>query len=201
MIVLMRHAHTDGGSGRCIGRTEVPLSAQGVQQAVEASAVLRECGFLRLCTSPATRAIRTIEPLAAELGVQAEIVPELNEIDMGAWDGQTFDAIRTQYPAEYVRRGENFSDFKPPRGESFNDVADRAMPILNRLASGPQRVLAVTHAGVIRSVLCRITGHTMDDPFHYSPGYAQCTVFTAVNGGVELIQTTVDVSSLPSFLV
>lgn len=201
MIVLMRHAHTDGGRGRCIGRTEVPLSDQGVQQAVEASAVLRECGVIRLCTSPATRAIRTIEPLAAELGIQTEIIPEFNEIDMGAWDGQTFNTIRAQYPAEYALRGENFGDFRPPSGESFNDVADRAMRTLNRLASGPQPVLAVTHAGVIRSVLCRITGHTMDDPFYYNPGYAQCTLFTIVDGGVELIRTNVDVSSLPSFLV
>jgi len=163
--------------------------------------MLCDCGFLRLCTSPAKRAVTTIEPLAKELGIQAETVPDLHEIDMGAWDGQTFDAIRRQHPAEYVRRGENFSDFRPPGGESFNDVADRAILSLTRLALGPQHVLAVTHAGVIRSVLCRLTGHTMDDPFHYKPDYAQCTVFDAVDGRVELIRTNIDVMSLPSFLV
>lgn len=201
MIILMRHAHTEAGKGRCIGRTEVPLSVLGFRQAAELPSILGECGFLRICTSPAERAQKTTEPLAASLGVHMEVIPGLNEMDMGTWDGLAFDDIRAQFPTEYARRGENFRDFRPPEGESFEDVAERATQSLKILTSGPQHVLAVTHAGVIRSVLCRSSGHTLNDPFYFKPGYTQCSVLEAVGGSIKLIKTSVNPSSLPSFLL
>jgi probable phosphoglycerate mutase len=200
MIVLMRHAHTDSGKGLCIGRTPVSLSLKGKEQASEVAESLRDLIFSRLCVSPSARAMDTLSPLAATLGIKPAVVAALDEIDMGEWDGLSFSEIKEAYPEAYEARGSQFGNFRPPGGESFNDVADRSLAILSRLAREEQLIFAVTHAGVIRSVLCRVTGHPMDDLFHYSPGNVRCTVLTAKEGGLELVATDVAPSDLAAIL-
>ena len=187
MIVLMRHARTEGGEGRCIGRTPLDLSEAGREQAARAAASLAGCGFARLCSSPARRAVDTLRPLAERLHLEPELMPGLDEIDMGEWDGLPFDEIRERDPGAYAERGRAFAAFRPPGGESFADVAQRAMAALLSLAAGPQPVLAVTHAGVIRAALCRLTGHPLDDLFHFSPEHAVCTVVRSDPEGLRLV--------------
>jgi probable phosphoglycerate mutase len=200
MIVLVRHARTDQAKGRCVGRTDVALSDEGVAQAERLAASLADAGFVRLCASPARRALNTLAPLAARLDREAEIIPELDEIDMGEWDGLFFDDIRTRFPAGYAERGVRFGGFRPPGGESFHDVADRAMSALVRLAAGPQPVLAVTHAGVIRSVLCRVTGHPMDGLFRFEPEHGMCTILAPAGKGLELVADAVIPDDVASYL-
>ncbi|MCJ2164778.1 histidine phosphatase family protein [Pseudodesulfovibrio sp. S3] len=200
MIVLLRHARTSGGRGRCIGRTPLPLSGEGVAQALMLEKTLRAVRFARLCSSPSQRALDTIAPLAESLHLSVEVMPGLDEIDMGAWEGFSFEDIRKRSPEEYALRGSRFGSFRPTGGESFNDVADRAMGILDGLAAGPQPVLAVTHAGVIRSVLCRLTGHPLDDLFHFAPDNLGCTVLRPMQPGHELAATGLLPEDIPSFL-
>jgi len=201
MIVLMRHARSEGGTGRCIGRTALPLSAEGAKRAVEAARVLSGTGFVRLCSSPARRAVETLAPLAGLLGLAPEVMADLDEIDMGEWDGLPFDEIRARFPDAYAARGGEFSGFRAPSGESFADVADRAMSVLDRLAAGPRPVLAVTHAGFIRTVLCRLTGYPLDDLFHFRPECATCTVVAGEPGGLQVIGTGLIPALLPAVML
>ncbi|MBG0789890.1 MAG: histidine phosphatase family protein [Desulfovibrionaceae bacterium] len=200
MIVLMRHAHTAQAKGRCVGRTDVPLSVQGIAQAEEAAEALSGAGFVRLCASPSGRARDTLAPLADCLSMRADVLFDLDEIDMGEWDGLFFSDIRARFPDAYAERGSRFGGFRPPGGESFNDAADRAMAVLGRLASGPRPVLAVTHAGVIRAVLCRLTGHPMDDPFRFAPGHCRCTLLTPTEAGLDLAAENLSPADVASYL-
>ncbi|BCS88055.1 histidine phosphatase family protein [Pseudodesulfovibrio sediminis] len=191
MILLARHAQTVGGKGRCIGRTALPLSDIGKEQAKHMAEALVHIPLRRLCTSPSQRALDTIAPLARRLDTMPEVHHQLDEIDMGEWDGVPFDDIQKDYPEAYAKRGMDFSGFQPPNGESFNQVAERAMAVLNALAQGPRPVLAVTHAGVIRSVLCRLMQHTLDDLFNFKPAHACMTIIWRGPTGLEIIETNV----------
>lgn len=199
MIVLMRHARTEGGEGRCIGRTALKLSEEGAQQAAVAAEVLRDCGFARLCCSPSLRACDTVAPLAGRMKLDPVVIPGLDEIDMGAWDGLTFSEIRERFPRDYELRGKDFAGFKPPNGESFNAVADRAVSALEHSAAGPLPVLAVTHAGVIRSVLCRLTGHPMNNLFDYTPGYLECSILKVSPTGLSFVATGLQPAAVRTF--
>lgn len=200
MIVLMRHAHTEGGQGCCIGRTALELSEKGRVRADEAAHILRRGGFVRLCCSPSRRAVSTLSPLCEQTGLPADVIGALDEIDMGEWDGMSFAEIRAQHPLDFERRGKNFATFRPPRGESFNDVADRAMLALKQLSSGPLPLLAVTHAGVIRSVLCRATGHPLDDLFHFSPRHLECSVLRFSEGVATMLATNLSPDAVVEML-
>ncbi|WP_316901090.1 histidine phosphatase family protein [Pseudodesulfovibrio indicus] len=191
MIILLRHAVTDVAPGTCIGRTPTRLSPQGEAQARELAGSFAEVGVVRICSSPATRAMDTVSPLAERLGLPVETWPALDEIDMGAWDGLPFETIRRDHPDGYARRGREFASFHAPGGESFEEVAERAMGAMRRLAGGAMPVLAATHAGVIRAVLCRVTGHPLGDLFHFRPGHCRCTVLGFVAGGFGVLAPSV----------
>lgn len=186
MIILLRHGRIEDGKGRCMGRTDAPLSRDGLVQARTLADELGEIPLARLCSSPAGRAMATVAPLAARIGMEVDPLPALDEIDMGEWDGLSFDVIRERFPREYAERGKRLGAYRVPGGESFEDVAERAMEALGELAQGPKPVLAATHAGVIRAVLCRITGHPLDGLFRFTPSYARCTILRG-DGTYEIV--------------
>jgi len=196
VIVLMRHAQTEGGSGRYIGRTSLPLSETGKRQARELAQTLWDADIGTLCSSPSSRAVETTAPLAARLGLEVKRISGLDEIDLGSWEGLRFEEVRTMDPEGYEERGKHFANFRPPGGECFNDVADRALAALHTLAAMPQNVLAVTHAGVIRSVLCRLTGRPMNQLFHFMPEHTKCTVLKHTTAGLESMGTAIDPADL-----
>ncbi len=169
MIVLMRHARTEGGKGRYIGTTDLALSKYGRKQAVVLSESLKGLPFKSLWTSPLGRARDTAAPIAAGLGLSLETMPGLAEISLGQWEGRTFEEVERDDPKGYEARGLNFADFRPPGGESFADVGQRALEACARMAACPMPCLAVTHAGVIRVLLCRILGLPLNELFTFTP--------------------------------
>ena len=190
-IVLLRHAATRGGKGRAIGRTPLALSEEGQRQAaalVESLPCLlaRLSGgkgirsFAAVYSSPASRALDTLAPQYGQMAQgsfaclpQATILPELDEIDLGEWDGLAFEDIRSRFPQAYAMRGRDMAGFRPPGGENFRDVDARMQAAMTRMATGPLPALAVTHAGCIRTVLCRCTATPLDALFSFSPPHAR----------------------------
>jgi probable phosphoglycerate mutase len=63
------------------------------------------------------------------------------------------------------------ADFCPPDGESFRDVQKRALGFLSGLPRDHGNILLVTHAGVIRTILCAVQGIDLKDLFSISPDY------------------------------
>ncbi|WBF65981.1 histidine phosphatase family protein [Desulfovibrio subterraneus] len=190
-IVLLRHAATTGGKGRAIGRTPLALSEEGQQQAASLVESLPRLlarlsgnrtgrSFAAVYSSPASRALDTLAPQYGQMAQgrfaclpQATILPELDEIDLGEWDGLAFEDIRSRFPQAYAMRGRDMAGFRPPGGENFRDVDARMQAAMTRMATGPLPALAVTHAGCIRTVLCRCTATPLDALFSFSPPHAR----------------------------
>jgi probable phosphoglycerate mutase len=74
-------------------------------------------------------------------------------------------------------RGEDVAGFRPPAGESFTDVLQRVTPCIGRIcseSSGP--VLVVTHAGVIRVLICKALGMPISGLFRIRVDYGGLTL-------------------------
>ena len=96
-LYLIRHGETEWSlSGRHTGETDIPLSAQGEQDARRLGETLRAAGLTRVLTSPRKRARRTCA--LAELTPVAEIEPDLAEWDYGDYEGQRSADIRKERP-------------------------------------------------------------------------------------------------------
>lgn len=186
MIVLVRHGEAEDAAGRAVGRVDLPLSARGREQAADLAAGLGRVAWAGLCASPLARARDTLAPLAAATGLAPAIRADLAEISLGDWDGLAWDEVRARFPEAYAARGRNLAGFAPPGGESFAALAARAGAVLDQLAAGPQPVLAVTHAGVIRVVLARIQGLPLERIFSLTPQPGRCTLLAPHAGGLRL---------------
>ena len=87
-IHLIRHGQTQANNdGRYIGRTDEPLSPEGLMQLLSMKQQYDYPGGARFFTSPLTRCRQTLEVLYP--GCHAEVVDGLAECDFGEWDGKS----------------------------------------------------------------------------------------------------------------
>lgn len=160
-LYLVRHALPEypGGTRMCLGQSQdVPLSREGFAQASELGRIFVRLSPEAVYTSPLLRARQTAEGLS---GGRAPVVilPELIELNGGAWDGQPMDVIRRCYP-EYFRRGTDSTC--PPGGETDEEGKTRLFRALEEIDRRTQTCAAlVAHAGVNRVLLCAL----MQRPF------------------------------------
>src|SRR4051812_32438831 len=93
-LFFIRHGETEWSlDGRHTGRTEVPLTEQGEQDARKLGTRLPKDLFARVFSSPRLRARRTGELVG--LAPAIEIDPELAEWDYGAYEGWRTVEIRS----------------------------------------------------------------------------------------------------------
>lgn len=147
-IVLVRHGQsTWNADGRWQGQADPPLSPLGEAQA---RAAADTCPAVDgVVTSDLVRARRTAEIIAgARQFGPVRLEPRLRETHTGEWTGLTRDEIEAAWPRWLAE------DRRPPSFETWESVADRALNGLRHLhvAYPGQTILAVAHAGVIRSV-------------------------------------------------
>ncbi len=153
--LLLRHGQTPMSvQKRYAGRSDVPLTDVGLQQAAAAAKSLASAGLDVIVTSPLQRAARTAEEIAGLTGVPLVTDEGFRETDFGAWEGLTFAEVRERWPAEL---GTWLADpaVAPPAGESFAAVSARVTEALRRVLAGRagQRILIVSHVTPIKTLV------------------------------------------------
>ncbi len=181
-LVLVRHAHpATGSTGRLIGATDPLLDEQGEAQARgTADRVARfepECCF----SSPLARCRQTAAAIAGPLPVRFD--PDLREIDFGRWENQTLAEVSAAEPDLVARWAEYDPAFAFPGGESLAGFQDRVSRVARRLA-GEQAgtVLVVSHAGVIRALVCQYLGLRPSQYVLFDVGHASITLIHLFDG-------------------
>jgi len=150
-LILARHGETDWNrNGIWQGHGDPPLNDLGRRQAAELAARLADVEIDALYSSDLRRAYETAEIVARAKGLSITTDAELREMDVGSWSGLTTDEIRERFPeVEYAHDAEAREVFHA-----------RAVGALDRLAKAHagDRVLVVTHGGVIRSLERQLYG-------------------------------------------
>jgi ribonuclease H / adenosylcobalamin/alpha-ribazole phosphatase len=155
VTALLRHGQTPMSvQKRYAGRTDVPLTEVGVQQAAAAAKRLASAGLGVIVTSPLLRTVQTAQAVAAVTGAAVVTDDGFRETDFGAWEGLTFAEVRERWPAEMSAWLAD-PEVAPPGGESFTDVSARVTAALDRLlaARAGQTVLIVSHVTPIKTLV------------------------------------------------
>jgi alpha-ribazole phosphatase len=160
-LMLMRHGSTGHAfHGRFVGQTDIPVASEGLEQ-VEAMASY-VCGKKpdRCFCSPLLRTRQTAAVVSRAVGLSVEEVADLREIDFGRWEKMTFAEISASEPAPLIDRWAAWDeDFSFPGGESLRDFVERVRRAAKLITeSAASRILAVTHGGVIRAMICHLLG-------------------------------------------
>lgn len=181
-LLLVRHgltaANADGGA-RLSGWTDVPLSATGVEQARRlARRLAAEPPAAALWSSPLARARVTAEIIAGPLLPRLGVHPGLREIHCGEVDGLPAEEVRRDLPELWAaNQRQDDEGFRWPGGESYRELRQRCLAALGAIAAGHpgERVLVVTHAGVISQILGAIQGTSAARWEDHRPGNASLT--------------------------
>ena len=143
-FVFVRHGETPLNRDCLIGgRTDVPLSARGEDQAQHASVMLAQRRWSLVAVSPQQRARRTAE--LALPGAVMTIVPDLRERD---WGDLECRPLSEQTPYEVT----------PPNGEAWLPFCTRVTAALNALLADYDTPLVIAHSGVFRVIRLLATG-------------------------------------------
>jgi probable phosphoglycerate mutase len=150
-IVLVRHGETEWSrDGRHTGRTDVPLTDAGREQASLLSRRLAARSFALVLVSPRERAQETAR--LAGLAEHAKEDAGLAEWDYGDYEGRTTADIRRERPGwELWRDG-------CPGGESPEDVGARVDRVIERALAAGGDVALVAHGHVLRALGARWVG-------------------------------------------
>src|SRR5271169_3725312 len=139
---------------RYAGRSDVPLTDVGVQQAAASAKRLASAGLGVIVTSPLLRTVQTAQEVAAVTGAAVVTDDGFRETDFGAWEGLTFAEVRERWPSE-VRTWLADPAVAPPGGESFVEVSERVTAALHRVLDDRERqtVLIVSHVTPIKTLV------------------------------------------------
>ena len=187
LLYLVRHGTTTlNAENRYRGRRDVPLDAQGYQDAVDAARCLSGAGLAAVYTSPLRRAIATAQIIADEASVpDLRILHGLTNVDYGAWEGMTAEEAAMFDPEAFALYRTSPDRAACPLGERLSDARDRMMEALRLIAArhAGEAVVAVTHAVMIRLVFVQISGIS-DERWRRPVGRGSVTAFYAEDGRI-----------------
>ncbi len=154
------------------GSTDDDLSDGGWLQMVAAIEGKNEWDII--ITSPLSSCREFAEVIAQEEEIDLEINNAFKEIDFGEWEDQTLEALLKQEGDLLNAWWQSPTQITPPNGEDFYDFRARvqkAFKVLIEEYQG-QRILIVTHSGVIRVILMSILGMQDSNLFRLNVDYA-----------------------------
>jgi len=160
-VLVWRHGQTAWNLQRRFqGQLDVPLDDLGRAQAARAAALLAGFSPSAIVSSDLVRARETAQALADVTGRQIATDPRLREIDVGVWQGLTFDEVAERYPVEAASWRDG-GDGRRGGGESLVEVGARAVAAVDdalvSLADGATLVV-VTHGAAGRAIVASMIG-------------------------------------------
>jgi len=187
-IHLIRHGEV---VRQCFnGHSDVGLTPRGVDQFHELKPRL-DPGRISACyTSDLSRTVRGGEILGTHLGVAPVSVPQLRELNCGAWEGLTMAQVQSQRPDEWAARLADLVGFRAPGGESLPELAGRVLPAIAAIvARHPgEEVLVVAHGGVNRAILLDAIAAPLASFFNIDQKYCALNIIDYYADGNRVVQ-------------
>lgn len=169
-IILIRHGQSEWNlQNRFTGWTDVKISKQGHQEALESGKKLKENGFEfdLAYTSLLTRAIQTLNIVLDEMDLLwIPVIKswQLNERHYGALQGLNKDETAQKYGVEQVKLWRRSYDTRPPALESndprsstndprYADLTSKQIPLAENLDDTVKRVVPFWEKEILPKVI------------------------------------------------
>ena len=186
---LVRHATTDAVGHLLAGRAPGhPLNAQGLAEAAVLARCFADGPSAGVLSSPRLRAQQTASAIAEQAGMPVLTEAGLDEIDFGAWTGQSFAALQPR-PDWHAWNGLR-SLAASPGGETMLQAQARAVHVLQRqhARSPGGAFVLVSHADVIKAVLAYVLGSPMDLMQRIEISPASCTTVSLADAETRVLR-------------
>lgn len=137
-VWFFRHGETEWNrEQRYQGHTDIPLNARGREQAARNGAALKEAigaaHGVAFIASPLVRCTETLTIARRAMGLPERryaIDDRIIEIDLGDWNGKTYEEVGAEDQGVHARRASEKWDFRIPNGETYREAAARVRHFL-----------------------------------------------------------------------
>ena len=173
-IHLLRHGQVVGhDQKRYNGQTDVALTDLGVEQYHRLKERLADIPISACYTSDLTRCVTGANIICEQYGIEPVRRSELRELNIGVWEGLTWQEIKLNWPEEWQARLADLVHYRVPQGENLLEVEARVMPVIAEIVERhkDQELLVVGHGGVNRIVLLNAIGAPLAGMFNIEQNY------------------------------
>ena len=192
---FLRHGETSL-SHTLRGRTDDALTAKGWAQMRSTITQSEQTGqaWDVIYSSPLQRCCLFAEEWAEQKQLPLYIEPNLQEMDFGEWEAQPTDRLYQLYPDELAQFWQTPLSFTPPQAESLLTFKSRVLESVETLTQqmhkqGWQRVLIISHGGVIKLLKCQALKQHDNDLLKMSAELGQLNCFVFTQGQLKFIQS------------
>ncbi len=173
-IHLIRHGQVAGfDQPRYNGQSDVALTDYGVEQYHRIKERLADAKISACYTSDLSRCTIGAGIICQAFGIEPVVRRELRELNIGVWEGLTWQEIESSWPDGWQSRLSDLVNYRVPQGENLLDVEARVMPVINEVVKQHkgEEVLVVGHGGVNRIVLLNAIGAPLAGMFNIEQNY------------------------------
>jgi broad specificity phosphatase PhoE len=179
-ILLIRHGDTDWNVEEVFrGRVDIELNDIGIKQAQLLVKYLEDVPIEAVYSSPLKRALKTAQIIAASHRINVKTTQELIDFDYGEWQGMSHGTVKEKYKVLYDEWLKNPHLVKMPKGESLDDVRQRATNLVDRIIAKHEGTVAlVSHRVIHKVIICALLG--LDNSHFWNIRLDTCGITTFV---------------------
>lgn len=164
-VILIRHTKVNNPASVCYGQSDIELASSFENEKDSILSKLTLTDQFTIYSSPAQRCTRLAQSIASTYKIDTR----LQEVNFGDWENTPWQDIPQLQLKPWM---EDFVTIKPPNGESFIDLHTRVKEFIAELQQNKlDKVILITHAGVIRSILCDSMGIPLVNAFRLTIDY------------------------------
>lgn len=152
---FLRHGQINSNLNKVYsGRSDEPLNATGMEQAVQAAELVSSKSIDRVISSPLARAGQTATIVASAINLKVNFDQAFNEMVFGPWEGLSEARVKQQYPLEWTLWNSRPDRLKLRRRETLEQLQARVIAGMRHIEAEGQgkNILVVSHVAVIRVV-------------------------------------------------
>ncbi|MHB8520941.1 MAG: histidine phosphatase family protein [Limisphaerales bacterium] len=188
-LLLVRHAEVEVRYHRIFGgRIDMELSPRGHEQARSLADYLCRWRLDAIYASPMKRVQQTLAPLADRHLPSPVILPDLREVDFGAWTGHSWEEVKHKFSVRAFDWLEKIETGEIPEAEPVQQFRDRVEISLKRVLRerAGRTVAVVSHGGVIRMMLALLLDLPLRKMAAFDIDYASVTLIGHNPGRIEV---------------
>jgi len=180
-LYLVRHTTPKNMQGICYGVSDVDIESGYELQFEKIKNKIRPCEDTLFISSPLQRCAK----LAAHLSNNNYISDQrLKELDFGAWELMPWDLIPRKYFDDWSK---DYVNNLTPGNDSLFQLYHRAIAVYQEVIREKyQRVVWVTHAGIIRSLLIFAQQKQLAEAFDFEIGYGSVSKLVFRDGVISV---------------
>jgi len=169
-IILIRHGETEWNSQkRMQGHSNSDLSEVGRGQIQALGELMKNVSFDHIYSSDSLRTSQTAEAITQYSGHTLQFDQRIREKNLGVFEGLTSTEAKERHPEIYRLFKTAGANYVIDEGESTQQLLERALEFIEeiRLRHPQERVVMVTHGGVVRVLMKHALGLSIDAPTRF----------------------------------